>query len=33
MRLLYRRAYRSLADLKGWDIPDIFIAKHVIRIR
>jgi hypothetical protein len=33
VRLLYRRAYRSLADQKGWDIPDILMAEQVIKVR
>jgi hypothetical protein len=33
VRLLYRRAYRSLSDQKGWDIPDILMAEQVIRIK
>jgi hypothetical protein len=31
VRLLYRRAYRSLADQKGWDIPDILMAETMVR--
>ena len=33
VRLLYRRAYRSLADQKGWNIPDILMAEKTIQIK
>jgi hypothetical protein len=26
--LLYRRAFRDLMQLKGWDLPDIVMARH-----
>ncbi len=33
VRLIYRRAYRQLADQKQWDLPDILMAEKVITIK
>ncbi len=33
VRLIYRRAYRSLADQKDWDIPDIVMAEKTIIVK
>ena len=33
VRLIYRRAYRALADQKGWNIPDILMAEDVIQVK
>ncbi len=30
--LLYRRAFRLLADQKGWDAPDIVVAQQAVRV-
>lgn len=32
VRLIYRRAYRLLADQKGWQIPDILMAQQTVRV-
>jgi len=32
VRLIYRRAFKPLADAKGWDIPDITIATSELEI-
>lgn len=32
VRLIYRRAYRYLADQKGWKIPDILMEEEIILI-
>ena len=31
--LFYRRAFRSLMELKGWDVPDVVMARHTETIR
>ena len=31
-RLLYRRAYKTLMDLKKWDVPDIVMAEKNLKI-
>jgi hypothetical protein len=33
VRLLYRRAYRLLADQKGWQIPDTLMTEDAIQLR
>jgi len=33
VRLIYRRAYRSLADQKGWVIPDIVMAEKTMVVK
>jgi len=33
VRLLFRRAFRELADQKGWNIPDIVIAQQEVHIQ
>jgi hypothetical protein len=30
--LLYRRAFKSLADQKGWDVPDVLMAQQRITV-
>ncbi len=32
VRLLFRRAYRDLMDVKGWDVPDILMASRSLDI-
>ena len=31
VRLVYRRAFKTLANQKGWDIPDVLMAQQRIR--
>lgn len=31
--LVYRRAFKELMDLKGWDVPDVVMARHVETVR
>jgi hypothetical protein len=33
VRLIYRRAFRGLADQKGWDIPDILMEEAEIAVK
>ena len=33
VRLIYRRAFRGLADQKGWDIPDILMEEAEIAVQ
>jgi hypothetical protein len=32
VRLLFRRAFQALADLKGWDDPDILMEEEIIQL-
>lgn len=33
IRLLFRRAYKSLMDQKGWDVPDILMEQQTLLVR
>ena len=33
VRLLFRRAYKDLSDVKGWDAPDIMMASRSLEVR
>ena len=32
VRLLFRRAYKDLMDIKGWDVPDILMASRSLEV-
>jgi hypothetical protein len=32
VRLLFRRAYKDLMDVKGWDVPDILMASRSLEV-
>ena len=33
VRLLYRRAFKEIADQKGWEIPDVLMARQEVQIQ